>query len=376
MSVIYKGFGLVLLLLLTNTASADPVRSNREYSKSIKKEFNINTNGTTSISNKYGKVDVRTWSQNRVKIDVNIIVDAASEERAQQVFDRIQINFDNVPDAVRAETSIQPQQSKWYLLGGGEEYKSDYTINYQVYLPASNNLEIDHKYGDLYVAGMQGKVSLDIKYVNFKIEDMGDDSSLDFYYGNGSVGNVGDLMANIGHSNLNIEEAADLQLESKYSQVTIGKANDVRVDSKYDNYELAQIRDFRNVGKYDNFRLGLADNVEISTKYTQLTARKVSSTVDLDMEYGTAEVGLQARFEQVNCNGKGTDFRIQPESGARFALDAEATYAGIRYPRQLQVTFEQERPTSHEVRGYVGSSSGDVPLIRCRLNYGALKIER
>ena len=45
-----------------------------EFTKTIKREFDISANGTTYLSNKYGKIEVKTWDKNRVKIAVTIVV--------------------------------------------------------------------------------------------------------------------------------------------------------------------------------------------------------------------------------------------------------------------------------------------------------------
>ena len=40
----------------------------KEFTKTIKKEFDIDADGKVSIVNKYGEVNINTWDQNKVKI--------------------------------------------------------------------------------------------------------------------------------------------------------------------------------------------------------------------------------------------------------------------------------------------------------------------
>ena len=54
-------------------------------------------------------------------------------------------------------------------------------------------------------------------------------------------------------------------------------------------------------------------------------------------------------------------------------MDAAATYAGISYPRTLTVTYELEKNSSHEVKGYQGSQNAGA-VINARLSYGGLKV--
>ncbi|MBK7338549.1 MAG: hypothetical protein IPJ00_21495 [Saprospirales bacterium] len=40
-----------------------PTSNGQEFNKTITKEYDISANGTTYLSNKYGKVDVKTWEK-------------------------------------------------------------------------------------------------------------------------------------------------------------------------------------------------------------------------------------------------------------------------------------------------------------------------
>ena len=78
----------------------------REYSKTINKQFPITTDGMVEISNRYGKVEIKTWDNSEVKVEVVISVNATSEDRAEDVFDRITIDFNSGRDFVSATTEL------------------------------------------------------------------------------------------------------------------------------------------------------------------------------------------------------------------------------------------------------------------------------
>lgn len=368
MKLVYSILATLLLVATGLDVQAGTVLK-REYTQTIKKEYAISPTGTTAITNKYGKVDIKTWDKNRVKISVSIVVNASSETSAQEVFDRINIGFSNSGDYVKAETSIEPQKSRWF--SWTTTNKSDYRINYSVYVPKTNSLELEHKYGDLYAAAIDGKVSMDVKYVNFKLDGLGDDSRVAFAYGKGAIGKARDLGMTLSYGTLSVEEAMDLSLESKYSEVSVGKAADVSCASKYDSYNLGEVRDFRNSGKYDNFSIDQADNIEVQGKYTKVSVSMVRQNIDLDLEYGGADFSLANSFVECKLNGRYTDFAVNVDRGSDYKLDAATTYAGIRYPGDLDITYEKEQTNSHEVRGSTGNGSSEITA---RLSYGSLKI--
>jgi hypothetical protein len=367
------GFVLLCASLWSLAAWADGVQ---DFTKVIKKEFDINPEGLTGISNKYGKVVVKTWDRNRTKIEVKITAKASSEEAARKVFDQIKIDFSNAPDLVRAATSIESGKSGWgwdWSWFWGSE-KTEYTIDYDVTMPVKGRLDLSNKYGDSYLGTIGGRTSLTIKYGNFTIENMNDYLRFDLGYGNGTVARSKDVSGSGSYCQLRLKDAGDVDIQTKYSKISIEQAGDVRCTSAYDSYKLGDVRDMRNQGKYDHFEIGFAENVVMVSKYTDVSIEKLANSADLDLDYGSATLGHVAKgFGEVRLIGSYADFKVKVEEGATYQVDAQADYAGIRYPTAMQVSFEKEEGTSHEVNGYVGQK-GARSVIKARLDYGGLKV--
>lgn len=375
MKLTYK-FGLALFMLasVSMVARAGDIER-REFTKVIKKEFDITKNGTTALYNKYGKVDVKTWDKNRVKIDVTIVVNASSEETAQKVFDRIDIKFFNNEGYVKAETAIESQSGIVWNWG---ENRSDYSINYEIYMPATNNLELNNKYGDSYVAPISGVANIDVKYGNFKLQGVNNNAKIVLGYGSGNLVKAQNVIADISYSSMTFGEVRDVDITSKYcsQNIKIEKASNIRSNSKYDTYEIGTVRELRNNGKYDNFRVGTAENVVVVSKYSNINVNKLNNLLDLNMEYGGSVIGLLSKdFTNVNLIGKYTDFKISIEAGANFSMDASSNYAGIAYPTALKVSYEKEKGTSHEVKGHLGKEDARSTIV-ARLSYGGLKVKQ
>jgi hypothetical protein len=367
-----SAYSFILAFLLLGLSAQALQAARKEFTKVIKKEYDISPTGTTALSNKYGRIEVKTWERNRVKIGVTIVVNTSSESKAQDVFDGITINFSNSPDRVQAETEIDQKGSSWFNWGSS---KNDYAIHYEVYLPPTNNLELENKYGDVFVEALEGRGELFVKYGNFKVDQLGDDSRLNLAYGTGLLRKAGDLNGEVRYARLTLEDIKDLDIESKYSKIFIDRAGDIRSVSKYDNYELGAIRDLVNTGKYDNFSISLADKVEVNSKYTELRVDQLNRSLEVDMEYGGARVDRVSQgFTEILLEGRYSDFRIDMDSRCDFHMEAYAEYAGIRYPPDMVVEYEKEKGSSHQVRGHCGNASAGT--IRASLRYGGLKVGR
>ncbi len=374
MKSIYS-IGLALLLLacmVTSLHAEDGAR--REFTKTIKKEFDISANGTTAIYNKYGKVDIKTWDRNRVKIDVTIIVNASTEAAAQKVFNRISVNFYNKSDYVKAETIIETTSGSWWnwSLNTG----SDYKINYEVYLPATNSLDLSNKYGDAYVASLSGNVNVDVKYGNLKMQNVKNNAKVVIAYGNGWLEGAQNISTDVSYGKLNCGEVKDMEIISKYSRVQLTRAQNVSSNTKYDTYEIESARQFRNDGKYDNFKIGLVESAIINSAYTQVNINKVITALDLKLNYGGANIGIISKdFTTVNIVGSYADFKLGAAADANYQLDIMTKYAGVRSPSGLTITHDIDKNTSRELRGYIGSQNTRSAIV-ARLNYGGFTLKQ
>jgi hypothetical protein len=347
----------------------------QDFTKTIKKEFPVTATGTVNLINKYGKVDVKTWDKNRVKIDVKIVVNANSESAAQDVFDRIRIDFSNDDSFVKAETVINSSKSSWFDWNWGND-RTEFQINYEVLMPPGAVLDLSNKYGDANVAPLTNKATIDVKYGNFRLEGVGGNLTVKLGYGNGTVVKAGDASADVSYAKINFNEAQDVNFVSKYSKITIDKGADVKAESRYDQFYLPKVRKFHCQSSYGNVEIGSAESIIAVSRYTDYKVDRLSDNCDFDLQYGGLNVqNLAKGFSNVSLVGRYSDFKINVEGGASYTLDAAANYAGIAYPANFNVSYEKDKGTSHEVKGHSGTQ-GARSVIKANLSYGGLKVKQ
>jgi len=358
-----------LIELLENETS---ITSKSEYTKVIKKEFPIEREGTVELSNKYGKIDVKTWEKNRVKIEVNIIVKTHSESEAQEVFERIRIDYQSNEGKVGAKTFIESKKTSWW---DWEEENTEFQINYQVFMPQTSNLKLTNKYGDADIMALQGEANINIEHGNFTLAGISDDLELDLSYGAGLIHRAEDIRGEVAYAKLRIVEAEDINLETHYSKMTVERVADLEIESRYDNYEVGSARDFKCKAQFGDMLITSVANVQCNSHYTEYHIERVDKKADFNLKYGGVVVEQIAKgFSEVILVGKYVDYQLTVPSDANFQLDADGEYAGIRYPQSLKVNYEVEKSGHHAVKGYHGSgNSGSI--IKANLNYGGLKVK-
>ncbi|MEK7257850.1 MAG: hypothetical protein AAB316_24040, partial [Bacteroidota bacterium] len=294
---------------------------------------------------------------------------------AQEVFNRIHVDFVNDANFVKAETVIESNKGNWWDWGGGGN-RTEFQINYAVFMPATASLDLSNKYGDAFVAAIEGKTAVNVSYGNFRLEGVCGNLAVNLGYGNGTVVRAKDVSADVSYSKIIFNDVQNADFVTKYSKITVDKGVDVKAESRYDHFNLPKVRQFKHSSRYGDVEIGSAESVIALSKYTDYRIEHLSDNGEFDLQYGGVQLDNVAKgFSSLNLVGKYSDFKIAVEPGASYTLEAAANYAGIAYPTGFNVSYEKEKGTSHEVKGHAGTE-GARSVIKANLSYGSLKIRQ
>jgi hypothetical protein len=211
-----KIFSLALLIFITASGLSGSAQ------KRYKKDFNGATKSYSKtypagddklrIDNEYGDVIVNTWNKNEFKVDVQIKV-STNGGNDQKLLDKISIEDKKSGNGVFFQT-----KADWGHTSGSQNI----LINYTVYMPAKNALEISDDYGNIELPEMNGKVSINSSYGSLTAKSLNNSANsielsysnsnmgyvkaakLSGEYGTVSIGTVGDLIAKLDYTGINI----------------------------------------------------------------------------------------------------------------------------------------------------------------------------
>lgn len=318
------------------------------FTKRITEEFSINANGKTSINNKYGHVILNHWDKNSVKIIVQIEVKATNKNEANNLFDGIKIDFSNSESDVSAITVLQFNKdgannyfnSLGDLLSSMISNKSnnEFRINYEVWMPYENNVNISLKYGNLTAQTIGGNANIDVKYGNFTLSEVKGNTTILLGYGNGTLEKTKNLRADIKYSNLKATEVSKADLLTKYSNVNILKAAVLKINSGYDTYKIGGIESMEIEAKYGGYSLTLGQNVE-----------------------------------KVKLFGSYTGFNLKMPNDNAFEFYTIGKYTSFKFPGAVHFNLKRVESSMKEYKGYYKSSRGFY--LEAELNYGSLIID-
>lgn len=366
-------FGVITMGVQTVQANTIPTKDLQEFKQTVKKNFEMKADGQVTLINKYGNINLKTWNKNNVDIEITITVKARNESTADRVFERLNFNFANNPDAVKAETLIESSKSSWWNESNGNN-KADFRIDYEVSIPKAASLSLNNKYGDSKIAAVGGSAKLVVKYGDFDIAAVGDNAEISLGYGNGTIGRLQNVGIDMKYSKIKLAEASRVNIQSKYSKIYIDKANTIKSESKYDTYGLGELKELINEGKYDHFEVEKVEEIRAYAKYSDFEIEKLYDRGDFELKYGGVKIkSLQDGFDMVALNCEHSDCKIYTDGTVNFEIDAVATHGAIRYPEGMNVSYEKDGNSTHEVKGHQGRKGGGK--IKARLRYGALKIK-
>ena len=248
-----------------------------EKVKNFTKSYNINASDALAIENRYGKVVVNTWDKNEFKVEVEIKAEANSDDEAKKMLDRVSISDSKEGSTVSFKTNFGSEDSFWSSFHGGKRSVHKLEINYTVYMPAKNNLNIDNRYGATVLPDMSGKVVIYSSYGSFFAKSLTNQNKISVNYGSAEMGNSGPLDLEVGYGSLKMGNADRLDANISYSSADIGKIrNSGNINLKYSGgLKIADLdRDLKNLtihSSYSNVEIGLSGdenaNFDITTHY-------------------------------------------------------------------------------------------------------------
>lgn len=231
--------------------------------KTYSKSYTVNAGTQLDVNNRYGKVTVNTWNKNEFKVDVQIQVIADKADDARKFLDRISITDSKQGQTVSFRTNIESQPN----LFGSKSRQIE--INYMVYMPSQNALNVTNKYGSIELPDMDGKLEINCAYGSLHARSLTNaDNNIKVSYGDARIGSLRASNLDIAYGSLVLGSVDKINADVKYSSAKIGKINTsgdinvkygggLQITSLDENMTSLMVN-----AKYASVKLGLSDNAD------------------------------------------------------------------------------------------------------------------
>ncbi|HDP75642.1 MAG TPA: hypothetical protein ENN49_07215 [Bacteroidales bacterium] len=347
-------FPVFLLLLTANSTLAKVVPQTKEYGR----EFQVTTNTKLVVGNKFGQINIQNWEKRIISIYVQVKVDNSNATRAKALLDAINVELSQDGDVIKAITKFNDKFSranrKLFQMSS-DELSIDYTIK----MPKNVDVQIENKFGDIYINELSGHLALELKYGNIKIDrltrgDVEPLNAINVSYGNASIVEANWVKTELKYGKLDVQKLVAGVVLSRYSKLSFASVSSLVLDSKYDKYEIGQI-----------------NNMVGESGYTVFNIDKLNKKFNVRAKYGDVKIAsVDANFENVNFNAAYTGLKASIPGGTPYLLNANVSYGKIDIGFAPSRLNRIERNTSVELSGVVGESVNPKAKVTIDMKYG------
>ena len=347
----YNISAILFILLLSVGGNAYALD---EYEKEIKEVYSATHGTELSITNKYGDLEIKNWEKDSVSIKVTITIETTSEEKANSLFDNIDINMNKFGNSITAKTEMS------HKFKTGKKF----SIDYEVFMPEYIKLDVSNKFGNIYINTLREKATINLSYGNlhgesFFYPEEKPVSTINLSYAKATIDECNRTKLTLKYSKMNIGTSKALVVVSRYSKLHLDNNETVIADSKYDAFNILNTNTFLvTMGQYSDFRI---DNV--------------NKNLELNLRYGNCKIdNVSKDFESIKVDNQYVASRISIEEGASYSLEAETKYCGINYPDDAQVIEKIVDNSETSLKVIVGNSSAPKGKVKISSKYGNVSL--
>lgn len=303
-----------------------------EKTRIISKTYSVGRNDKLSINNQYGKVSVHVWNKNEIKVDVEVKAFESSESSAQDLLESVNIADSHQNNLITFKTTFEKTSLNfWSRIKNGKEERRGVQVNYEIYMPANNPLDVNNRYGGTVLPDFAGPVNINSSYGSFSSGKLDNPANqVKVSYGSAAMENYSNGNLTVAYGSLNLEHADKVNATIKYSSAKVAKLS--------------------NGGTFD---LSYTGGFKIN-----------------DVEKNVKNLIINSSFSGVT---------LGIDENADFNFDVTVSYAGFNYSHQNVNLTNQLAPggktkswsPTKNYKGSVGKGSDSRIIIKS--NYGGVK---
>ncbi|MEM9000086.1 MAG: hypothetical protein AAGB24_07460 [Bacteroidota bacterium] len=346
---------LLPFALLANEDGGMKGRYTKE--KTIKREFDVNSDALFKVKNSYGNLNLTSWDQNKVMIEVHIKTNGNNEDRVQDRLEEINVDFENTSSVVSAITRFGNRSNNWKGWNWGKRNNVNVQVNYTIKLPVKNSVHLSNDYGNIYLDRIDGHAKISCDYGKMEIGELrGRNNELRFDYTSRSTFeyvNSAEIIAD--YSGFTIEKAGDLTVRADYTNSVVKEMGNLDYSSDYGSIQVDNVKNVKGNGDYIGVKLG-----------------KVNGNIEITADYGSVKISKMASDAgDVNIRTDYTGIKIGYDPNYHFDFDITTEYAGVSGINDFEIQVRKEKSSERYYNGYYGDdNSGNVVYINSE--YGGI----
>lgn len=349
----YK-YSLILLVAVLFTTNSLIVAQNVTESRTLQKSFEAKEGMSLDLTNKYGKVHLSPSENDSVYIRIELNASASNNSRLRKMIDGVSFNLAASNHYIIAETKfsrgpVNLIESIRTLTNNLISAGSKLVVDYYVAVPQFMEVNLDNRYGDIYIESTSADLHVSASNGVIKGEDLWGNNTFDLNFCNISIGSVMQTRVTISYGELNIERGDNLDIQSASSKIELGDIEYIKTDSKRDKFFIKKATTIEGSGYFTDYNIDLLrEKLNLNTRYGNLIVNQIPYTFDL--------ISVESTY---------TDIRLTADEETAFELDARLTNCFSTIPEEwvIEETILSSERNEYLYAGHVGNSSSSSKII-------------
>jgi hypothetical protein len=183
---------LIAALLLSSSVFSQEKEKKYEFAKdrSISQTYSASGSDKLTINNQFGKVVVKTWSRNEVKVDIRIEVSSTIKEDADELFEKIDVGHGKNGNNIYFKTTMEKKDKEKKERDRKGTYSNSIHIDYEVNMPAGLTLDLENRFGKTILPDLTGKVDIDHQFGDLEAGKLSNPGNISVKFGSASIESV------------------------------------------------------------------------------------------------------------------------------------------------------------------------------------------
>ena len=327
---------VIMMLLYCSNASATITT----HSEQIVKKYPVTRESNVYITNKYGKVHVSNWNKDSVIIEISLMIRSSNSARVYKLKDNISFDFVKTKYNITASTLFGGPYNSIFsdLKNLAETFVStenQVTIDYYIKAPEWINLNIDHKYGDVFIDDASGDLNITLSNGQLKANKLN-----------------GNTVLNLSSGDADIYFLKDGKIISNYLDLTVKNADKIDITSKSCNINLYDVKYCKINSRRDKYYITSVEKAYGDSYFSDIILTELNQEVSLDMKYGNITIDkISRKFSLINLGSEYTDISIIFERNMTYNFDM-THYNDISFVYPKEISKLQEKLVDQETNEY------------------------
>jgi len=299
-------FSLALMLSSVGLVNAQTYSERKEEGKS----FKLKSGTVVQISNKYGNVNIMPWEKDSVRIEVSMSAQSKQAAKVVKILSSIDCEMVATANSVSARTVFYDNSATFWkdvvsYAGQVINTSNNLQINYTVYMPVTNDVKIENKFGNVYMDSHKGKAEIAVSNGDLQARNFSSSLKLILEFGTASIQDASDVQLTVNYSDLTLRKVNTLNLNSRSSTLDIEEAGNIEIASQRDKLVIRSCTALNGDASFSRIRVNVLESVCImNTKYGELKLNTLSGN-----------------FRSIQVKSEYTDILFGINSPASYSLD-------------------------------------------------------